>query len=83
MQFDTSPKGRIVAVTAADNADLTKGTCAALLVGTAGAADIVDEFGNAASAVPLQQGYNPIRVRRIKSTNLTASNIWALYDSNV
>jgi hypothetical protein len=70
-------------VTASDTVDVYGATrmgipCRALNVGTAGAADMIMADGVAVSAYPLQQGYNPIRVQRIKSTNLTAANIWAL-----
>ena len=73
----TAPAAKIVPMTANDSTDLPEGTCRALLVGTAGAADIIDASGTARSAVPLQQGFNPIGIQRIKSTNLTAANIWA------
>jgi len=74
-----SPARIYVPVTASDSTDLTDGVCRALLVGTAGAATLIDADGNTRTDVPLQQGYNPIRVQRVKSTGLTASNIWALY----
>lgn len=76
----TAPAGRAVAVTASDTLDLPGGVCKALLVGTAGAADLLDADGVKRSAVPLQAGYNPIGVQRIFATSLGASNIWALYD---
>lgn len=75
-----APAGRWVPVTASDTLDLPDGVCRALLVGTAGAADIIDADGTARSAVPLQAGYNPGGVQRVKATSLTAANIWALYD---
>lgn len=75
-----APAGRWVPVTASDTLDLPDGVCRALLVGTAGAADIIDADGVARSAVPLQAGYNPGGVQRVKATSLTAANIWALYD---
>ena len=75
----TSPGSKIVAVSANDSTDLPGGICRALLVGTAGVADIIDGEGNAVSGVPLQAGYNPIRVTRVKSTNLAASSIFAIY----
>jgi len=73
---DSSAKA-IVAVTPA-NVDLPGGICRGLLVGTAGTANLVDGAGNSVTGVPLQQGYNPIQVRRVQ-TGGTASNIWALY----
>jgi hypothetical protein len=62
-----------------DSDDLPNGVCRALLVGSGGAADMIDASGNLCEAFPLQTGYNPIGASRIKSTNLTADNIWALY----
>lgn len=75
----TSPAGSVVPVTPHDSTNFPQGVCRALLVGTAGAADLVDGTGTTRSAVPLQAGYNPICVQRVNSTNLTAANIWALY----
>ena len=75
----TSPGSKIVAVSANDSTDLPDGTCRALLVGTAGAATVIDAEGNTSLLIPLQAGYNPIRVSRVKSTGLTAANIWAIY----
>lgn len=74
-----SPSTRIVSVTPDDDNDLPNGRCRALLVGTGGSADIIDGEENSVSGVPLQTGYNPISVRRVKLTNLTASTIFALY----
>lgn len=73
----SAPAGRVVAVVKAE-ADLPEGSCRALLVGTAGSANLVDAAGNACAGVPLQQGYNPIRCRRVAMGG-TADNIWALY----
>jgi hypothetical protein len=67
------------AVSPSDSADLPNGVCRALLVGSGGAADLVDASGNTCASFPLQTGYNPIGVTRVKLTNLVASNIWALY----
>jgi hypothetical protein len=74
-----APASDIVTVSASDSADLTLGTCRALLVGTAGAATVLTANGTVATLIPLQAGYNPISVRRVYATGLTASNIWALY----
>lgn len=49
-----------------------------LLVDSAGVATIVTAAGNLRTDVPLQQGYNPIRCKQVKSTGLAASGIWAL-----
>lgn len=69
-------------VTASDTVDLPGGVCRGLLVGTAGAARIIDEEGTdtgATNLLPLQAGYNPIGAKRIFATGLTAAGIWALY----
>lgn len=68
---------RITPVTKAD-VDLPEGTAASLLVGTAGTANLMDDDGVTRTNVPLQVGYNPIRVRQVR-TGGTASDIWALY----
>lgn len=64
-------------VTPDDNNDLPNGTAEGLLCGTAGTCNLIDGRGNLCTNYPLQQGYNPIRVQRVK-TGGTASNIWAL-----
>jgi hypothetical protein len=74
---DTGSATMVVPVTPSDVTGFK--TCRALLVGTAGAATLVDASGETRTAVPLQAGYNPISVQRINSTSLTAANIWALY----
>jgi hypothetical protein len=53
------------------------GTCRALLVGTAGTATVIDAEGNTSTNIPLQVGYNPIRVSKV--TYGTAADVWALY----
>jgi hypothetical protein len=70
-----SPATKIAQVTS--GVDLAGGPCRALLVGTAGTATVVDAEGNTATNVPLQQGYNPIRVSKV--TFGTASDVWALW----
>ena len=50
-----------------------------LLVGTAGAATLIDATGAECEGVPLQAGYNPISVQRINATDTAADNIWALF----
>jgi hypothetical protein len=74
MSFQAS---RVVAVVKA-NQDLPNGTASALLVGTAGTAELMDATGATISNVPLQVGYNPIRVKQVRIGG-TASDIWALY----
>lgn len=73
-----SPAFEVAKVTKDDGSDLPDGACRALLVGTAGTANIVDAAGNDLANVPLQAGYNPIRVARVKLGG-TADDIWALY----
>lgn len=70
---------KIIPVTPSDTVALPTGPTNGLLVGTAGAATIVEEDGTVRASVPLQAGYNPISVLRINATGLTAANIWALY----
>ena len=61
-----------------DTNDLPGGICRALLVGTAGTANLVQPDGTERTAVPLQAGLNQLMVLRVK-TGGTAANIWALY----
>lgn len=70
-----SPATKIAAVTS--GVDLADGVCRALLVGTAGTATVVDASGGTSEAIPLQAGYNPLRVSKV--TLGTAANVWALY----
>ena len=74
----SAPAAKVVPVTCNDGADLPDGVCRALLVGTAGSANIIDATGVERIGVPLQQGITPIGVRRVM-TGGTAANIWALY----
>jgi hypothetical protein len=74
----TGPAIALKAITKSDTVDLPDGACRALLVGTAGTATVIDADGNTSVGVPLQIGYNPLSVTRIK-TGGTADNIWALY----
>lgn len=73
-----APAKTIVAVTKSDTVDLTGGECRALLVGTAGTAKVTTAGGDTVTDIPLQAGYNPIRVTRVWNSG-TASDIWALY----
>lgn len=73
-----APASRMVPVTPSDDDDLPEGVCRALLVGTAGSANLLDASGAERTAVPLQQGFNPIGVKRVK-TGGSAANLWALY----
>lgn len=57
---------------------LPGGAARGLLVGTAGTANLVTEQGGVRNDVPLQQGYNPIRVLAVLAGG-TADDIWAIY----
>lgn len=70
-----SPASKIAQVTS--GVALAAGTCRAILVGTAGTATVIDAEGNTSTNIPLQVGYNPIRVSQV--TFGTASDVWALY----
>ncbi len=74
-----SPAEDYVLVVPSDTVDIPEGVCRALLVGSAGAAGLVNKAGVVREAVPLQAGYNPIRVKRVNLAGLGASDIWALY----
>jgi hypothetical protein len=71
---DSAPATGMFKITKSDS---TPVNCRALLVGTAGTANITTLDGNACTDVPLQQGYNPIACRLV-NTGGTADNIWAL-----
>jgi hypothetical protein len=75
-----SPYRRWVKITPDDDADLPGGVCLGLLVGGAGTANLIDQFGVETTSVPLQAGVNRLMVKRVK-TGGTASEIWALYNS--
>ncbi len=51
--------------------------CNGLLVGTAGTATVITAKGNTRTSIPLQAGFNPVRVKQILNTG-TASDIWAI-----
>lgn len=69
---------KFIPVTPSDTVDLAEGVCNGLLVASAGTANLDEPGGTARSNVPLQAGYNPIAVKRVR-TGGTASGIWALY----
>ncbi|WP_143596259.1 spike base protein, RCAP_Rcc01079 family [Tistlia consotensis] len=71
------PARDVVLVTKGSDS-LPDGAARGLLVGTAGTANLVTEQGGVRSDVPLQQGYNPIRVLAVL-TGGTADDIWAIY----
>jgi len=74
----SSPARVLKPVTKSDSTDLPDGTCRAILVGSGGTANIIDASGNDLAGVPLQTGFNPVRVSRVK-TGGTATDIWAIY----
>ena len=71
----TGPAQRIVSLTPANS---VIATTKAILCGTAGTLNGLDEYGNAFTGLPLQAGYNPLRVSQV-STGGTAANLWGLY----
>lgn len=73
----SAPADDFLPVTKA-NSDLPDGICRALLVGTAGTANLMSAEGSTRANVPLQQGYNPLACKQVR-TGGTADNIWALY----
>jgi len=73
----TSPATVYAPLTKA-NTNLAGGACYALLVGTAGTANLMQPDGTVRANVPLQAGYNPIGCLQVR-TGGTADNIWALY----
>jgi len=76
---DTGPAVAIVPVTASDSANLPQGMTRGLLVTEGGNATVIDGTGTQRANVPLQTGFNPLAVKRIFSTGLTATGIFALY----
>jgi len=56
----------------------TYGATKGLLVSSAGTANLMMESGNIVTGMPLQVGYNPLRVKQVR-TGGTASGIYALY----
>lgn len=72
-----APAQNMAAVTKGSS-ELPGGVCRSLLVGTAGTANITTPDGTDLDSVPLQQGYNPIMVSKVRAGG-TADNIWALY----
>lgn len=72
-----APADDLVPVTKAD-ADLPEGPCRGLLVGAGGTANLTTLAGNERENVPLQQGWNPVACRQVR-TGGTADDIWAAY----
>lgn len=73
--------GKIAAITPSDTEDLPDGRCYALLSDIDGLVNVIDSAGNTISNLPMQAGYNPISVSRIKTGGDVASmNLFALYE---
>jgi hypothetical protein len=68
---------KVVAVTPA-NADLADGKCRALLIGTAGTLNIMDESGTTVTGLKVPVGVLPIVCLQVR-TGGTATDIFALY----
>lgn len=79
-QADSSPAISAVAVTPDNSNDLSVIPARALWIGTAGDVS-VDPADGANTAVVFKNasGLLPVSVKRVRSTNTTASNIVALY----
>jgi hypothetical protein len=72
-----SPSGKIVKINSGDDLALANGATRGLLVGVAGTATVIDMTGATLTNIPLQQGYNPLRVRKV--TFGSCSDVWGLY----
>jgi len=60
--------------------DYDPGKSFSLLVGTGGTLKVVDTVHVAEIAIPVQTGYNPIRITKvINDGGNTASDLWALF----
>lgn len=75
---DIAPARRIMKLSQAAT-EIAGGATSGILCGTAGTFTGVDADGNTITALPLQQGYNPIRVK-IWSAG-TASDVWGLWNN--
>lgn len=69
---------KIVALTPSASA-FANGRTYGILVGTGGTADITDADGNDLNSFPLQSGYNPISLTKLRALG-TAANVYALYE---
>ncbi len=84
-----APASTIKLITTSDTDDIPLGgptgtaVCRCIVASAAAMiADIIDGQGNFVSQFAFQQGYNPVSIRRIKTTNLSNTNsgvFWALY----
>jgi hypothetical protein len=73
----SAPSAVWVPVTKA-NTDLADGVCRALMVGTAGTANLMQPDGTIRTNVPLEAGVTPLMVLQVR-TGGDADDIWALY----
>lgn len=71
-----SPIENAVAVTPDDEVDLEQAT-RCLIIGGAGILQVQMKGGGAPVPIPVQAGFNPLRVTRIYATGTTATNIVA------
>ena len=71
---------RVTAVTPNDSVDLTD-IAPCLLVGSGGDCSVImaGDDTDTPITIPLVLGYNPVAVKRIRSTGTVASNIWQLF----
>lgn len=70
--------GLIYDVVVLSDNPLPGGDCRGLLVGVAGLANLTRLDGTVVTGVPLQQGYNPLQCKAVR-TGTAAGNIWAIY----
>jgi hypothetical protein len=73
-----APGQTVKKITLDSGNDLPGGTCRSVCCGTAGTFNFIDADGNDCANYPLQQGYNPIGVKRAKAGG-SATDIWAIY----
>ncbi len=92
--YITAPARKVIAVTPSDTKDVTNATgdnarcyAKALYIGTTGDVAIVaagdngnSGLGTAVTFKTVPVGWFPVQVRRVMSTNTTASTIVGLYD---
>lgn len=78
---ETKPASIYVPVTLNGNA-FADGTCRALLVETAGRANLTQSNGTIRENVPLVVGYNPIKCKAANTPTSgdAATGVWALYE---
>ncbi|MFO0454297.1 MAG: hypothetical protein ACK52I_37545 [Pseudomonadota bacterium] len=74
MSFQAS---RIVAITPGATELATGGATGAVLCTADATARVIDALGNDISGVPLQKGYNPVRIRQL--ITLSTGNAFALF----